>query len=132
MERPPAPHRPRQHRLHPPGGQGLGSGGGSELGVEGGAEGSGLQNGSKIPHFFPRGGVWCWGAGAAPQRLSPRPSVLAGELFAQAPVEQFPSIAVESVTDSSRYFVIRIEDENGAGLWDMGVIPERLQSPSPI
>ncbi|XP_032564998.1 adaptin ear-binding coat-associated protein 2 isoform X1 [Chiroxiphia lanceolata] len=36
-----------------------------------------------------------------------------GELFAQAPVEQFPGIAVESVTDSSRYFVIRIEDENG-------------------
>lgn len=28
-------------------------------------------------------------------------------------MEQFPGIAVESVTDSSRYFVIRIEDENG-------------------
>ncbi|XP_051844405.1 adaptin ear-binding coat-associated protein 2 isoform X1 [Antechinus flavipes] len=36
-----------------------------------------------------------------------------GELFAQASVEQFPSIAVESVTDSSRYFVIRIEDGSG-------------------
>ncbi|NXN96511.1 NECP2 protein, partial [Rhinopomastus cyanomelas] len=36
-----------------------------------------------------------------------------GELFAQAPVEQFPSVAVESVTDSSRYFVVRIEDGNG-------------------
>ncbi|XP_068935189.1 adaptin ear-binding coat-associated protein 2 isoform X2 [Petaurus breviceps papuanus] len=36
-----------------------------------------------------------------------------GELFAQAPVEQFPSIAVESVTDSSRYFVVRIEDGSG-------------------
>ncbi|KAG9482745.1 hypothetical protein GDO78_011402, partial [Eleutherodactylus coqui] len=36
-----------------------------------------------------------------------------GELFAQAPVEQFPGIAVESVVDSSRYFVICIEDENG-------------------
>ncbi|NWV02735.1 NECP2 protein, partial [Ptilonorhynchus violaceus] len=36
-----------------------------------------------------------------------------GELFAQAPVEQFPGIAVESVTDSSRYFVLRIEDGNG-------------------
>uniref|UniRef100_A0A493T7N9 NECAP PHear domain-containing protein n=1 Tax=Anas platyrhynchos platyrhynchos TaxID=8840 RepID=A0A493T7N9_ANAPP len=45
-------------------------------------------------------------------RLEDRAS---GELFAQAPVEQFPSIAVESVTDSSRYFVIRIEDENGVG-----------------
>ncbi|XP_006023279.1 adaptin ear-binding coat-associated protein 2 [Alligator sinensis] len=36
-----------------------------------------------------------------------------GELFAQAPVDQFPGIAVESVTDSSRYFVVRIEDGNG-------------------
>ncbi|XP_008318075.1 adaptin ear-binding coat-associated protein 2 [Cynoglossus semilaevis] len=36
-----------------------------------------------------------------------------GELFAQAPVEQYPGLAVESVTDSSRYFVIRIEDGNG-------------------
>ncbi|KAM9323741.1 adaptin ear-binding coat-associated protein 1 [Gastrophryne carolinensis] len=36
-----------------------------------------------------------------------------GELFAQAPVDQFPGIAVETVTDSSRYFVIRIQDGNG-------------------
>ncbi|XP_062889144.1 adaptin ear-binding coat-associated protein 2-like [Mobula hypostoma] len=36
-----------------------------------------------------------------------------GELFAQSPVDQFPGIAVESVIDSSRYFVIRIEDGNG-------------------
>ncbi|NWJ08110.1 NECP2 protein, partial [Crypturellus undulatus] len=43
-------------------------------------------------------------------RLEDRTS---GELFAQAPVEQFPGAAVESVTDSSRYFVIRIEDGNG-------------------
>ncbi|OCT73400.1 hypothetical protein XELAEV_18036376mg [Xenopus laevis] len=38
---------------------------------------------------------------------------ISGELFAQASVEQFPSIAVESVVDSSRYFVICIEDGNG-------------------
>lgn len=36
-----------------------------------------------------------------------------GELFAQCPVESYPSIAVESVTDSSRYFVLRIRDDNG-------------------
>ncbi|XP_048375182.1 adaptin ear-binding coat-associated protein 2 [Sphaerodactylus townsendi] len=36
-----------------------------------------------------------------------------GELFAQAPVDQFPGLAVEGVTDSSRYFVLRIEDGNG-------------------
>ncbi|NXT67407.1 NECP2 protein, partial [Chaetops frenatus] len=36
-----------------------------------------------------------------------------GELFAQAPVEQFPGPAVEAVTDSSRYFVLRIEDGTG-------------------
>ncbi|XP_028922404.1 adaptin ear-binding coat-associated protein 2 [Ornithorhynchus anatinus] len=36
-----------------------------------------------------------------------------GELFAQAPIDQFPGTAVENVTDSSRYFVIRIEDGSG-------------------
>ncbi|XP_045162808.2 adaptin ear-binding coat-associated protein 1-like isoform X2 [Mercenaria mercenaria] len=36
-----------------------------------------------------------------------------GELFARCPVEQYPGIAVESVTDSSRYFVLRIMDDNG-------------------
>ncbi|XP_061788519.1 adaptin ear-binding coat-associated protein 2 isoform X1 [Nerophis lumbriciformis] len=38
---------------------------------------------------------------------------ITGELFAQAPVDQYPGSAVEAVTDSSRYFVIRIEDGNG-------------------
>lgn len=36
-----------------------------------------------------------------------------GELFAQAPVEEYPGIAVETVGDSSRYFVLRIQDDNG-------------------
>ncbi|XP_041078425.1 adaptin ear-binding coat-associated protein 1-like isoform X1 [Polyodon spathula] len=36
-----------------------------------------------------------------------------GELFAQAPVSEFPGINVETVSDSSRYFVIRIQDGNG-------------------
>lgn len=36
-----------------------------------------------------------------------------GELFAQAPIDHYPDIAVETVTDSSRYFVIRIQDGNG-------------------
>ncbi|PVD36879.1 hypothetical protein C0Q70_03869 [Pomacea canaliculata] len=36
-----------------------------------------------------------------------------GELFAQCPVEAYPSIAVEPVMDSSRYFVIRIKDPSG-------------------
>lgn len=37
----------------------------------------------------------------------------AGELFAQAPVKEYPGIAVETVSDSSRYFVLRIQDDNG-------------------
>lgn len=43
-------------------------------------------------------------------------------------MEQFPSIAVEGVTDSSRYFVIRIEDGNGTGTevwippWPLGTV----------
>lgn len=38
---------------------------------------------------------------------------MSGELFAQAPVDEFPGIAVETVSDSSRYFVLRIQDDNG-------------------
>ena len=36
-----------------------------------------------------------------------------GDLFAKAPVESYPGEAVEAVLDSSRYFVIRVEDESG-------------------
>lgn len=36
-----------------------------------------------------------------------------GELFAKCPIETYPGLAVESVTDSSRYFVLRIQDDNG-------------------
>ena len=36
-----------------------------------------------------------------------------GELFAQCPVDAYPGIAVESVMDSSRYFVLRIKDPSG-------------------
>lgn len=35
------------------------------------------------------------------------------ELFAACPVEAYPGPAIESVTDSSRYFVIKIVDEGG-------------------
>ncbi|XP_061676452.1 adaptin ear-binding coat-associated protein 1 [Syngnathoides biaculeatus] len=38
---------------------------------------------------------------------------MSGELFAQAPVDEYPGIAVETVSDSSRYFVLRIQDDNG-------------------
>ena len=36
-----------------------------------------------------------------------------GELFAACPVDAYPGSAVEAVTDSSRYFVIKIVDEGG-------------------
>lgn len=36
-----------------------------------------------------------------------------GALFANCPIETYPGVAVEAVTDSSRYFVIRIQDDNG-------------------
>jgi len=36
-----------------------------------------------------------------------------GELFAACPVDAYPGAAVEAVTDSSRYFVIKIVDEGG-------------------
>jgi len=40
---------------------------------------------------------------------------VSGELFAQCPVESYPSGAIEQVLDSSRYFVMRIQD--GGGNW---------------
>jgi len=36
-----------------------------------------------------------------------------GQLFAQCPIESYPGVAVEAVSDSSRYFVMRIQDDNG-------------------
>lgn len=36
-----------------------------------------------------------------------------GALFANCPVETYPGIAIESVSDSSRYFVIRVLGEGG-------------------
>lgn len=34
-----------------------------------------------------------------------------GALYANCPVEAYPGIAIESVSDSSRYFVIRVQDD---------------------
>ncbi|CAB3378760.1 Hypothetical predicted protein [Cloeon dipterum] len=36
-----------------------------------------------------------------------------GELFAKCPIETYPGMAIEAVADSSRYFVLRIQDDNG-------------------
>ncbi|KAE8739530.1 hypothetical protein FOCC_FOCC014950 [Frankliniella occidentalis] len=36
-----------------------------------------------------------------------------GELFAKCPIEKYPGIALEAVSDSSRYFVVRIQDDDG-------------------
>ncbi|CAG9834195.1 unnamed protein product [Diabrotica balteata] len=36
-----------------------------------------------------------------------------GELFAKCPIDTYPGIAIEPVSDSSRYFVLRIMDDNG-------------------
>lgn len=36
-----------------------------------------------------------------------------GELFAKCPIDSYPGIAIEAVNDSSRYFVLRIQDDNG-------------------
>ncbi|CAH0554835.1 unnamed protein product [Brassicogethes aeneus] len=36
-----------------------------------------------------------------------------GELYAKCPIETYPGIAIEAVNDSSRYFVLRVQDDNG-------------------
>ena len=46
-------------------------------------------------------------------RCLPLCSPFVGELFAQCPVDAFPGLAVEPVSDSSRYFVLRLEDNTG-------------------
>lgn len=38
---------------------------------------------------------------------------ISGELFAQCPIPEYPGVALEAVTDSSRYFVVRLQDESG-------------------
>ncbi|CAG2107616.1 unnamed protein product, partial [Medioppia subpectinata] len=38
---------------------------------------------------------------------------MTGQLFGKCPVDKYPGIALESVSDSSRYFVIRLQDDNG-------------------
>lgn len=36
-----------------------------------------------------------------------------GKLFAKCPIDKYPGTSIESVSDSSRYFVIKIQDDNG-------------------
>ena len=36
-----------------------------------------------------------------------------GQLFAQCPVDKYPGVSVESVSDSSRYFVLKIVSDAG-------------------
>jgi len=36
-----------------------------------------------------------------------------GALFANCPIETYPGVSIEAVLDSSRYFVIRVQDDNG-------------------
>ncbi|MBZ3881623.1 Adaptin ear-binding coat-associated protein 1 [Sciurus carolinensis] len=45
---------------------------------------------------------------------------VSGELFAQAPVEQYPGFAVKTVTNSSCYFMIQIPDGGGHSVF-MGI-----------
>lgn len=36
-----------------------------------------------------------------------------GQLFAKCPIDEYPGICIEPVIDSSRYFVIRLKNDNG-------------------
>jgi len=42
---------------------------------------------------------------------------ITGKLYAQAPVEEFPGIAVEQVLDSSRYFAIRLVSDDARTIY---------------
>jgi adaptin ear-binding coat-associated protein 1/2 len=56
-------------------------------------------------------GVVCWSRRCADADVAGGP----GDLFAVCPYDPKGN-AVESVLDSSRYFVVRLENENGAAL----------------
>lgn len=49
-----------------------------------------------------------------------------GQLFAKCPIEAFPGVAVEPVADSSRYFVLRIQDDNGEEMWSESFSVSRI------
>ncbi|GMS83830.1 hypothetical protein PENTCL1PPCAC_6005 [Pristionchus entomophagus] len=36
-----------------------------------------------------------------------------GQLYAKCPIDTYPSVAIEAVSDSSRYFVIRLQNDSG-------------------
>lgn len=38
---------------------------------------------------------------------------VSGQLFAKCPVDEYPGLSVEPVLDSSRYFVVRLKNDNG-------------------
>ncbi|OXA58485.1 NECAP-like protein CG9132 [Folsomia candida] len=44
-----------------------------------------------------------------------------GELFAKAPIDEYPGPAIEAVSDSSRYFVLRIIDDSAGRTAFIGV-----------
>uniref|UniRef100_A0A146LY01 NECAP-like protein CG9132 n=1 Tax=Lygus hesperus TaxID=30085 RepID=A0A146LY01_LYGHE len=44
-----------------------------------------------------------------------------GELFAKCPIDKYPGVAIEPVSDSSRYFVLRIQDDNAGRSAFIGV-----------
>lgn len=50
-----------------------------------------------------------------------------GELFAKCPIDKYPGVALESVTDSSRYFVVKIQDDNGEQSGKDGVSFSNIQ-----
>ncbi|KAM3718939.1 NECAP-like protein [Dirofilaria immitis] len=38
---------------------------------------------------------------------------ISGQLFAKCPIDEYPGLSIESVLDSSRYFVVRLKNDNG-------------------
>nr|XP_040045627.1 LOW QUALITY PROTEIN: adaptin ear-binding coat-associated protein 1-like [Gasterosteus aculeatus aculeatus] len=53
---------------------------------------------------------------------------VSGGLFAQAPIEEHPGVAAETVSDSSRCFVLRIQDDNGRSAFIGGGFGDRGDS----
>lgn len=47
---------------------------------------------------------------------------MSGQLYAECPIETYPSNAVEAVSDSSRYFVIKVQNEKAHAFLGIGFL----------
>ena len=51
-------------------------------------------------------------------------NLILGQLFAKAPIDVYPGPTVEAVSDSSRYFVIKMQEDGGMYFVSLEIMPD--------